>query len=321
MSIVQLRPMPASAEAWCARLNADDVSDAERVAFAAWLNAAPENRAEYELCRLTFAVARGLHVAPELRITSLREHKEPRGRFPVSRRTAVAASAGFLVCAAALIAWQYLSPAYVTGVGERRTVPLADGSTVQMNTATAMNIDMDDSSRSVTLRHGEAFFNVENDPARPFVVRAGRSEIRVLGTQFNVRMNGDTAQVVVTEGRVSVVNLSGGTQTSSAAVEVLPGQGVSVATAGPVLRQNSVNTARLTAWREGKLLFEQDALSTVLDEVNRYTGMQFVIADPRVSGLRLSGVFRAGDADSVAFALHEAYGLRIERERNRIVVR
>lgn len=291
-SVVELKPLPITAEGWCARLHANDVSEAERAAFATWVAASTDNRAEYELCALTFGVARAL---------------------PASRRRyipAIAASLVLVAIGAALAIWHLSTIQYATDVGEHRTISLADGSTVELNTASAIGVQLSELQRRVTLRRGEAFFSVVPDSARPFVVQAGASEVRVLGTRFNVRMEGETARVTVIEGHVKVSN-----------VDLLPGEGVVTMPARPLTKLREANAAKLTSWREGKIHFENDPLAKVIGEVNRYSDIQFVIPDEKVRALTLSGVFRTGDIDSVAFALEESYGLKTERDGRRILVK
>ena len=323
MSVVAFKTLPTTAEGWCARLNADDVSESERAAFTAWLNAAAENRAEYELATLAVAVARGLKSVPELRLAARRSRVAP-----ATRNFTLAAGIGLLMLASGWLAWRYLAAGYRTDIGEQEMVALADGSTVQLNTASAMNVDLNGRARHVTLSRGEAFFNIARDPQRPFIVTAGNSEIRVVGTKFNVLIAAGVARVTVLEGhvKVSAVEPSSpfarrGQPAKPRVLDLLPGQGATIATARPEIEVGSVDTAKLTAWREGRIYFENETLSAVLHEVNRYTPTPFVLADPAKGNLRLSGVFRTGDTDSVAFSLRKAYALATLHEADRILVR
>jgi transmembrane sensor len=183
-TVVELRPLPVTAEGWCARLYGDDVTEGDRLGFEAWVAASAENRAEYELCAMAFGVARGLAGAPGLRADfSLNGSAEKKKHTFFQRRalSAVAAGAAMVLVAGAWL-WQMPRNSYATDVGEQRQISLADGSTVQLNTASALGVDLETSERRVVLRHGEAFFSVAKDSSRPFTVRAGASPIVVLGT-------------------------------------------------------------------------------------------------------------------------------------------
>ena len=217
-----------------------------------------------------------------------------------------------------------MAPAYSSDVGEQKLVTLADGSTVQLNTATAIGVDLQPQQRRVTLRQGEAFFSVAPDPSRPFIVEAGDSEIRVIGTKFNVRIDDrGVALVTVLEGRVKVLNPHVGearTVARPAIQDLSSGESAAVAPEVSAVRIAAVNPAKLTSWREGRIYFDRDPLSKVIEEINRYSETRFVIPDPGVGALTLSGVFRTGDTDSVAFALRESYGLDIRRDGRQIEI-
>lgn len=310
-TIIDFRPAqdsaPSTAEAWCARLHADDVTEQDRRAFEKWIGASPDNRAEYELSALTFALARSLAQAPDLR-ASFEEGDGVQPRKPRMRQF-LAAAAVLIVCVTALLATYLARSNYATDIGEQRLVSLEDGTTVQLNTASAIDIDLDKNKRQVTLNRGEAFFNVTRDPSRPFIVKAGSGEIQVLGTRFNVRLEDGKASVAVIEGHVRVDG-----------VDLFSGEAAKVTSAQSVVKVPQVNAARLTSWREGKLYFDRDPLFKVLQEVNRYTETQFVVDGSEAANLRLSGVFRTGDIDAVTFALRETYGLKTERTGGRILV-
>src|SRR3546814_2061558 len=93
---------------------------------------------------------------------------------------------------------------YATSVGEIRRVPLADGSIAAINTASAIDVKLDDAARHVRVVEGEAWFQVARDKQRPFVVAAGRARVRAVGTAFSVRRRAGGADVLVTEGEVEV---------------------------------------------------------------------------------------------------------------------
>lgn len=330
-TVVELKCLPRTAEEWCARLHSSDVSASDRTAFEAWIAASPGNRASYELCALTFAVSRGLAGNADLRSRLalpqsgvMPSSATGRGRLRQKRTVAMAACAAGLLAAVAVVLWRLMAPAYSSDVGEQKLVTLADGSTVQLNTATAIGVDLQPQQRRVTLRQGEAFFSVAPDPSRPFIVEAGDSEIRVIGTKFNVRIDDrGVALVTVLEGRVKVLNPHVGesrTAVRPAIQDLSSGESAAVAPEVSAVRVAAVNPAKLASWREGRIYFDRDPLSKVIEEINRYSETRFVIHDPGVSALTLSGVFRTGDTDSVAFALRESYGLDTRRDGRQIEI-
>lgn len=319
-TVADLRPVPRTAEEWCARMHADDISSqsAEHAALQAWLEADPSHRADYEMCELVFAVARNLgNGLPAIGSPPLRAIRRSRRRWVLG--AGVAASVGV----AGLVAfWLTRPPAFITHVGEQRLVALADGSTVQMNTASAIAVELGATERLVTLRRGEAFFSVKPDPRRPFIVRAGSSIIRVVGTRFDVRVENESATVTVIQGHVELTTAGTPAGTRSAPrLDLLPGEGARVAIAAAPQKWKVPDTAHATSWREGRIYFDNDPLGKVIAEMNRYTHEQLVLADPGLESLALSGVFRTADTEAVVFALREAYGLRAERHSNLIYLR
>src|SRR5690606_33189612 len=132
--------------------------------------------------------------------------------------------------------------AYATGVGEQRTLRLADGSQVVLDTNSRVEVRLRSDRRSVILISGQAFFDVEGDPARPFIVAAGDTPVTAVGTRFDVRKLGQGAKVTLIEGRVDV----GTSGMSKPAWSLTPGQQVVTARRSPQVQ--SVDAARETSW-------------------------------------------------------------------------
>lgn len=139
-------------------------------------------------------------------------------------------------------AWQTRS--VVTATGEQTSVTLSDGSVILLNEDTQLDIDSRLFSRRFTLQEGEAAFRVAHG-WRPFVVQARRTQVRDMGTVFNIRNEVDGAQVSVQEGAVEVSVDSGRvTVGASQAVETRAGMVSAPRPADP----------RSTAWQKGRLM-------------------------------------------------------------------
>lgn len=322
--IGRLRRRPASAEQWAVRAQSADLSHAEQRAFDAWLKADPRNAEAYARCNKVGHLASRLGEHTDLlrSLPAYQALRRTRMRAPRSTSALVvvgAACAGALAVLIVTLLPHMLdrgSDTIVTAHGEQRQVPLSDGSRVAVNTGSELTIAFSSRERRVELKHGEAFFEVSRDPGRPFVVKAGRSEVRVVGTKFGVRYNGDRTEVVVTEGKVKVI-----ADTSAPAapgmtspIELLPGNALEVDRESERVKVAVLDTERATSWRSGTIEFDESSLAEVIAEVNRYTTKQFVIEDERLKSIRLSGHFRIGDANSVKFALEEAFRIQaVER--------
>jgi transmembrane sensor len=212
---------------------------------------------------------------------------------------------------------------YVTGVGELRTVTLADGSKVELNARSRIKVKFSDSRRDVELLEGQALFSVAKDTARPFIVRSGNTDVKAVGTQFDVNRRSSGTVVTVFEGRVAVTQ-SGGERTSiaPAAAEVprvLLSRGDQVtATERTILPAKKANLAAATAWTEGLLMFDSAPLSEVVQEFNRHNLKPMLIMDDRLSGVRISGIFPTTGAERLTGFLHERFDIVVQEREDAI---
>src|SRR6185503_5173686 len=127
--------------------------------------------------------------------------RAPEGKSDGSRRWGrLAAAASIIVAAVALgFYWHAFTTkaTFETALGERATVTLPDGSTVQLNSASRVRVDYSMSSRVITLERGEAFFTVAHNADRPFWVTSGKGWVRAVGTAFDVYLNRSRVRVIV----------------------------------------------------------------------------------------------------------------------------
>lgn len=210
---------------------------------------------------------------------------------------------------------------YVTGVGEQRTVRLADGSTVALNTASVVEVAYTPGRRDIRLLQGQALFEVAHNAQRPFVVTAGDRVVTALGTRFDVRLDSQAVKVVLVEGRVKVEPLrpaglervipalGRATLDAGEALVADPADGVEVATA---------DTDRATSWRRGQVIFRDDTIAAAVAEMNRYSDTQLVIDDPRIGELKISGVFGVTREENFLAALTSFYPVEAVQRSPRV---
>ncbi|GGK34431.1 FecR family protein [Pseudomonas koreensis] len=281
---------------WCMRLHAVDCSAEERLAFEQWRDAHPLHAFEYEAMLEIWDVAE--HLPRPLPTTEAALNvplKVPlQAPVPAWRRYAMAAS----VCALALplaaysgwqLGWLPNSYQHFAATDNVRQVTLNDGSQVELNLNTELTFSNYKDERRVTLKKGEAFFEVSHDLAHPFVVRAAEGKIRVTGTRFNVWRYEDQVRVNLIEGSVLVA--------SNAA---LPGDGLRLGPAMqaqykrgdymPQISQTYSNDNAL-AWRSGKLVLDNLALNEALPLINRYLSKPLKLADASTGAIRVGGVY------------------------------
>jgi transmembrane sensor len=184
---------------------------------------------------------------------------------------------------------------YRTGIGEQRTVRLADGSMVLMNTDSAIDVSWTDRQRTIRVIQGEALFTVSPDRQRPFIVHSGRLRATALGTAFIVRRGQIAVTLTVTEHAVAVSDESSPTTT---ALTLQEGEQVSFSAETGLGSAQPVNLQAITAWQRGKLIVESQPLGIVVEELNRYRRGRIVILNPSLKRLKVTGVFDLAQPDS-----------------------
>lgn len=196
-----------------------------------------------------------------------------------------------------------------TAIGEIRQVELPDGSLVILDSASRVEARYSPAERRLVLVEGRARFRVAHE-ARPFLVRAGFSEIVATGTLFDVSLVGGRTAVLLLEGavRVRAVSTPGG----EAAQPLQPGQKLVLFDAGPPIR-GPVQPAD-TVWPSRMLEFDETPLEEAIALANRYSRVQLRIGDERIRVQRVSGSYRAGDIAGFARGLAGAFDLQVERQ-------
>lgn len=188
-----------------------------------------------------------------------------------------------------------------TATGERRTLTLADGTRLTLNTASAVDIRYSAEQRLIVLVEGEIAVQTASDQ-RPLRVRTVHGDMRALGTQFTVRLHADRTELTVIEHAVAVHNAASGYE-----VRVNAGMGLAF-DSGPLPEPCPTDLAR-TAWREGQLVLDGWPLRRALAEIQRYRPGVLSCSDD-VAGLRLAGVYPLDDTDRALAAIAEALHLK-----------
>lgn len=299
------------AASWFATLNQKRVSAADITAFSQWRRN-PENAETYQRIEALWEAAGTLKGDADIAaLTQAARARADASRLPQTRLARRVIPLGAVATIAALavgvVLWSSRPQSYETTVGERQVVILADGSRVTLGTASSIRVKLTRGRRDVELAAGQAFFQVQGDPVRPFIVRAGGAEVTAVGTQFDVRRAGDGAQVTLVEGKVDVRDRSAVAQDWS----LTPGQQVVTTAPRPAVR--TVDVASETSWTTGRLIFAGDTVATAVAEVNRYSRTKVVLQAPHISDIAVSGAFNTGDVEGFVSALVELYPVVAER--------
>jgi transmembrane sensor len=242
-----------------------------------------------------------------------------RSRFPCG----ILAIAVLLVAATAAGAiWHFLNvraSAYSTVIGAVVTVPLSDGSKVTLNTDSRIHVALDPTTRRIELEHGEAFFEVSKDSARPFVVEIADKRVVAVGTKFSIRRDGNDIRVLVTEGRVRIERR--GASENELAAQVAAGSEARTAQTAVLIDQPTpARVEQLLSWRTGYIVFRDTPLADAVADFNRYNVHKIIIQDPAIAAIHTGGNFRSNDADAFLWLLQSGFPIKVERRSDLIIL-
>ncbi len=198
---------------------------------------------------------------------------------------------------------------YSTAIGETRQVLLQDGSVTYLGAGSKVILKYAPRERRLVLEEGEAMFDVAHDPLRPFIVVADGTEVRAIGTKFNVHKGPGGTTVTVLEGRVHVARSGGLPDDAILAKD----QQVNIEESGELSDVRRVVASSVTSWRVGRLIFEQSNLETVVADLNRYVDGTIYIADDGINGLPVTAIFNTGDFDAIIRALEQTGSVAVTR--------
>jgi transmembrane sensor len=212
----------------------------------------------------------------------------------------------------AKFAWRYFAEdSYATRIGETRVVPLEDGSVITLNTNSRALVRYTDEQRDIQLLQGEALFDVAKNKTRPFIVLAGDTQIRAVGTSFTVKMlPRQPVQVLVQEG---VVEVKRPDVAVAAPVRAAANTLVMAPPDAPITAEMVTRTqlTRDLAWRVGRIAFDNKTLRDAADEFSRYSDTHIQI-DPAIAHRTITGLFVSNDP--VGFARAAAMSLNLRAD-------
>nr|WP_232243847.1 FecR family protein [Pseudomonas gessardii] len=285
-----------AAIAWQLSLDSGDGGAVEHEAFNQWLASSEEHaRAWRQLGMLDqrFSVANG-----PARAALLQSREGIRRRV---RKLGSGLASVVLVCGLALFAGQRYVPIHYwladqrTATGEQRTLKLADGTLVNLNTHSAIDVRFDEKRRVIVLQEGEILVETGHNDARPFVVETREGSLRALGTRFIVKREADGTRLSVLQSAVAA-------QPGALQQERVFKEGQQVLMRRDGLGPLLAVTPGTDAWTRGMLVVDNARLGDVIGELGRYrTG--YLGVDPQVADLRITGSFPLQDTNLALNAL------------------
>jgi transmembrane sensor len=344
----------AAARDWLLRLSLGSPTEDERAQCAAWCAEDPRHAAAYRRFEsiwqdaATLEELRPLAALPPARDAGWRRLRASLVVHPL-RWTA---SMSLTMAMAGIGVWFLVTPAYyATGVAEVRDIHLSDGSEVTLGARSSLEVAFRLHERRVALTSGVAFFSVAKNPSRPFIVRVGDKEVRVVGTKFEIRRDPTSMQVSVVEGTVEVMQVperanetsremprtarlaARATQPASATIPngapipptlltrtqspeeriLTAGQQVTTPLAGVIPDPQLMPQGEPAAWRHGRLVYVDMPLRDIIADANRYSREPIEIADESVANLRISVTYPSDRTEDMISALSRSLSLKVER--------
>lgn len=312
-----------TALAWLSVLH-DQPDSGDQATFSHWLQADPAHAEAYAQAQVVWELSevasRTLADEDALAMQRyLRAMDTPRRSRVAYRSGGLAVAASLLLMVGVFAGWQPtrwlddLGADYVSAPGQVRTVTLADQSQVTLDADSAIAVNFSGGERHVQLRRGVAFFHVTHT-GEPFVVEAKGGEARVLGTEFEVRLQPDGAQVTVLSGRVGVkADKNAPPHILSANQQVAYDAGVSEAVHG------ADSQARLS-WRTGWLTYTNTPLADVVADLKRYYPGQILLLNRSLGERRVSASFPSQDPQAVINSLQGVLGFDQHSLFGRVIV-
>ena len=323
---MNVMPTPAQEQAaldWLSLLH-DQPSSGDQATFSRWLRADPAHVEAYAqaqvLWELSEVPARKLADEDALALQAYLN------KMNIAKRSRAVRWSGALAMAACLLVmvsmgagWQpsrwvdELGADYVTAPGEVKTFTLADYSRVTLDADSAIAVDYSHGERHIQLRRGAGFFSVTHT-GQSFVVQARGGEARVLGTQFEVRLQPAGAEVTVLSGRVGVTpSKQGPQQVLTAGQQVAYADGVADAL-------HAVDGESRLAWRDGWLNYYKAPLADVVEDLRRYYPGRILLLNDEMGAKRVSGSFPSKDPLAALNALQAVLGFEQHRLLGRVIV-
>jgi len=280
---------------WLVRLAAPDLAEADLAAFDAWL-ADPANARAYDAA---LSVTLELQAAAPAVLDAISASPARRDRRPARGWLVAGGLAAAATLAIALTPTRLFAPAtqaYVTDKAQHRTLTLADGSTVDLNAGSRLEVSLAGHERRVVMGQGEAVFDVAHDPARPFVIAAGDRTVRVVGTRFDVRRRDGQLSVSVERGMVEVEPADGA---PGRGFRLHPGQRLDHLEGASDVKLTAIDPLQVEAWKTGRLIFRDQPLAQVVADLNQQFARPIALEDAALGQTRVSGVLVLDDEAAV----------------------
>jgi transmembrane sensor len=314
LDLAPAEEVEAAASDWLARRVSDRWNESDEAAFSEWLSHSPENRIAFLRLESAWSFTSRLGA---LRRPNRREagSSSPRSRIMLRVAAAILLIAGGALAISTQID-RTSEKVYRTAVGGRETLKLADGSQIELNTNSVLRLTYGKNVRHAVLEHGEAYFQITHDAARPFTVETGNHRVTDLGTKFLIRNGNGSLEVAVTEGLVKLDGIR-----NEAKPALLKRGDVIVISDRSTERAHkpAQKLADELGWRRGVLIFENATVAQAAAQFNRYNTKKLIVA-PSAAHIAIGGTFPSDNVETFTELAQDVLGLHIEERGDQILI-
>jgi transmembrane sensor len=335
----ELSSIESEASAWHAQLMTGDLSRKDMDGFREWINRSPKHAAEIKaIAEMSNDLVDLVDLADSIQMVTEKEQRLQQQDSWLSMFTSLRVAV--VIIALAVVGWgslfvrdSYKTPQiYATTLGENSVIPLADGSVVELNTDSLIEVLYTRNKRRVRLVHGEAYFDIAKDTKRPFIVHAGKGYVHAVGTAFVVKLNKKGVEVAVEEGIVEFGRKTGPTaliednptsgnlkknpkKVSTATIRRITAGEIGILTSAlqleEVITVGEDELKRKLSWKNGMLDFSGQSLSEVVEEITRYIDIHIEL-DSDLKDIQFGGIFRISDIESIFNTLEQGFDVNVD---------
>lgn len=315
---------------WRARLDDDELTNAERLAFHSWLQRDHHHELILDYVDRFWDAAD--RIPTVLSTDELDRLQAPEAsvvdRIPKRPLWFAAAAAVLLMAVFGLFSVGQQGVQHGpkqalelrTERGVITTFDLSDGSTIALGAASEVDVLMTDTKRQISMRKGDAFFDVASDASRPFVVKIDRLQVRVTGTAFDVRRGSAVTEVAVVEGVVVVseerldLSPSASAPKEENSKTLTAGHRVAFSDAQGFSNIQAVGRDRIGAWRRNRLVFQDAPIGEIVATLNRYLAEPVLVeGDEEVGGVTFSATVNTRDIEILLSTLEDVFPVKLQR--------
>ena len=295
------------AQVWLVYLYSNSADNEGRELFLQWLKRSPSHVKAYKEIE---SIWRDVPLTRNLSLRTIEKNKAQRKKNQ-TLWYGLSLAASFLLC---VLGYNFFGANtsqtlyFSSQIGEVRTIILPDKSRVTLGASSSLEAEFNNKKRNVKLQSGTAYLDVKHINNRPFNVLIAKNKVTVVGTEFEVRRLKNNVRVSVTEGTVKISSVG----STSALNEVLSlGERIELSDNALLISKGEFDYKNASAWKNGRLVYVDEPLSAIMEDVNRYRNIPIIINSNELSKMSFTVSFSATETDKLLNALKTLEGVSI----------